>query len=119
MLVMSVLPAHAQVAVQTSDFSVTTADAAAVVIHVHHKFRPGPIRIPVLLIHGTWGNSGTWDFPGRSVMDYLAVRGYDVYALDLRGMGLFQVRGPPSSRVDMFSRVTDAIAVHQHCVATA
>jgi pimeloyl-ACP methyl ester carboxylesterase len=118
MLVMSVLPAHAQVAVQTSDFSVPTADAAHVVIHVHHKFGPQPLRVPVLLIHGTWGNSGTWDFPNRSVMDYLAVRGYDVYALDLRGMGLFQVNPPPYSQIDIYTRVQDAIAVAQYIVAT-
>jgi pimeloyl-ACP methyl ester carboxylesterase len=116
--VMGVLPAHAQVAVQTSDFYVTTTDSAAVKIYVHHKFGPGPSRVPVLLIHGTWVNSGTWDFPGRSVMDYLAVRGYDVYALDLRGMGLFQVNPPPYSQIDIFTRVNDAVAVAGYIVAT-
>jgi pimeloyl-ACP methyl ester carboxylesterase len=110
-LLLSVLPTRAQVAVQTSDFTVTTKDAARVVINVHHKFGPAPLKIPVLLIHGTWGNSGTWDFPGRSVMDYLAVRGYDVYAPDLRGMGHMQVNAPPYSQIDIFSRVNDAIAV--------
>lgn len=115
---LSVWPTRAQLAVQTSDFTVTTTDAAHVVIHVHHKFGPAPLKIPVLLIHGTWGNSGTWDFPGRSVMDYLAVRGYDVYALDLRGMGLFQVNPPPYSQIDIFSRVNDAVAVAQFIVNT-
>jgi pimeloyl-ACP methyl ester carboxylesterase len=117
-LLLSVSPARAQLAVQTSDFSVTTTDPAQVVIHVHHKFGAGPLKIPVLLIHGTWGNSGTWDFPGRSVMDYLAARGYDVYAPDLRGMGLAQVNAPPYSQIDILSRVNDAIAVAQHIVDT-
>ena len=84
--VMSTLPVHAQQpAVQSSDFKVVTADGVS--IHVHRKIGPAPNKIPVLLIHGTWGDGRTWDFPDRSVMDHLAVRGYDVYALDLRGMG--------------------------------
>src|SRR5260370_26944698 len=84
--VMSILPARAQEsAIQSFDFRVTTRDG--VNIHVHRKVGPAPNRVPVLLVHGSWGNALTWDFPGRSVMDYLAVRGYAVYAVDLRGMG--------------------------------
>jgi pimeloyl-ACP methyl ester carboxylesterase len=37
--------------------------------------RSPPTKVPVLLIHGTWGNAQTWDFPRRSVMDYLASGG--------------------------------------------
>jgi pimeloyl-ACP methyl ester carboxylesterase len=106
-LLLSILPARAQVAVQSSPFIVHTSDGVR--IYVNHKFGPAPLKIPVLLIHGTWGNSGTWDFPGRSVMDYLAVRGYDVYALDMRGMG--QSDNPGYANIDIPSRVEDARAV--------
>jgi len=60
--VMSTLPVHAQQpAVQSSDFRVVTADGVS--IHVHRKIGPAPNKIPVLLIHGTWGDGRTWDFP--------------------------------------------------------
>jgi len=106
--VMSILPAHAQEsAIQSFDFRVTTSDG--VNIHVHRKVGPAPNRVPVLLVHGSWGNALTWDFPGRSVMDYLAVRGYDVYALDLRGMG--GSVDPNFFTVDLLSRMNDVVAV--------
>ena len=74
--VVSVLPAHAQQSVvQLPDIYVTSDNYS---IHVSHKAGAQPSKIPVLLIHGSWGNAQTWDFPGRSVMDYLAARGYDV-----------------------------------------
>lgn len=107
LLLFSVLPARAQVAVESSSFTVTTSDGVR--INVKHKFGPAPLKIPVLLIHGTWGNSATWDFPGRSVMDYLAVRGYDVYALDMRGMGLSDNPGYPT--INLNARMEDARAV--------
>lgn len=106
-MLLSILPARGQVTVQTSPFTVTTSDGVR--IYVNHKFGPAPLKIPVLLIHGTWGNSGTWDFPGRSVMNYLAVRGYDVYALDMRGMG--QSDNPGYSKIDLYTRMEDARAV--------
>jgi pimeloyl-ACP methyl ester carboxylesterase len=76
----------------TSFASTTTTFIAAqdgVQIAVHHYARDtGPTRAtPVLLVHGTWGDSRTWTFPGRSCVDYLTQRGYDVFAVDLRGMG--------------------------------
>src|SRR6266496_5585209 len=67
-------------------YYVTTADGVS--IFVREKSITNGNKIPVLLVHGTWANSQTWDFPGRSVMDYLALRGYDAYALDMRGMGM-------------------------------
>jgi pimeloyl-ACP methyl ester carboxylesterase len=115
--VMSTLPAHAQLqqpAIVSSDFFVPTADQVS--IHVHRKVGPAPNRVPVLLIHGTWGNGGTWDFPGRSVMDRLAVRGYDVYALDLRGMGTSS--NPGYANIDIFNRVNDAAAVATYIATT-
>lgn len=83
-------------------------------INVHHKFSDERGRIPVLLVHGSWGNAQTWDFPGRSVMDFLAVSGYDVYALDLRGEG-HSVPADGSAvnfaNVDITGRVNDVAAV--------
>src|ERR1700687_2821403 len=79
------IDATAKRSIVSSDFFVKTADGVS--IHVHRKVGTKGGKVPVLLIHGTWGDGRTWDFPGRSLMDYLAVNGYDAYALDLRGMG--------------------------------
>src|SRR4051812_40321028 len=54
--------------------------------------RPAHPRRSVLLVHGrTWSALPDFDLqvPGEhlSVMDALAARGYDVYAIDLRGYG--------------------------------
>jgi pimeloyl-ACP methyl ester carboxylesterase len=115
MFVMSTLPARAQQpAVQSSDFHVRTMDGVS--IHVHRKVGAAPKKVPVLLIHGTWGDGRTWDFPDRSVMDHLAVQGYDVYALDLRGMGSSD--HPPYLTIDIVNRVNDAAAVASYIVAT-
>ena len=112
MFVMSILPARAQQSVvQLPDIYVTSDNYS---IHVSHKAGAQPSKVPVLLIHGSWGNAQTWDFPGRSVMDYLAVRGYDVYALDLRGMGKSIPRptGPADYfPIDILGRMRDASAV--------
>jgi pimeloyl-ACP methyl ester carboxylesterase len=106
----SALPAVAQVpAIASYKFIIGNGGIS---IQVYEKVGPQPTKVPVLLIHGTWGNAQTWDFPGRSVMDYLAVRGYDVYALDLRGEG---ASGPPApvdyTKIDIVNRVSDAAAV--------
>ena len=106
------LPAHAQESVvQLPDIFVRSDNY---LIHVSHKAGPQPTKVPVLLVHGSWGNAQTWDFPGRSVMNYLASRGYDVYALDLRGMG--GTTPAPSGPADYFpidipGRVRDVAAV--------
>ena len=99
--------------VQSSDFFVTTSDNIS--IHVHRKMAANPAKVPVLLIHGTWCDGRVWDFPGRSVMDYLAVRGYDVYALDMRGMGQ-SVYSASYFTIDLVSRLNDAIAVASYIV---
>jgi len=112
MFLIAILPARAQQSVvQLPDIYVTSDNYS---IHVSHKAGAHPSNIPVLLIHGSWGNAQTWDFPGRSVMDYLAVRGYDVYALDLRGMGKSIPRptGPADYfPIDILGRMRDAAAV--------
>src|SRR5258707_2568154 len=112
MLLISILPARAQQpVVQLPDIYVTSDNYS---VHVSHKAGAQPSKVPVLLIHGSWVNSQTWDFPGRSVMDYLAVLGYDVYALDLRGMGdSLPAQAIPTDYfpIDILGRVRDAAAV--------
>ena len=49
----------------------------------------------------------------RSVMDYLAMNGYDVYALDMRGMGESE-RPPDYSTIGLLDRVNDLEAVASH-----
>jgi pimeloyl-ACP methyl ester carboxylesterase len=108
------LPAKTQEpVVQSSDFFVTTSDNIS--IHVHRKIGAHPAKIPVLLIHGSWCDGRVWDFPGRSVMDYLAVRGYDVYTLDMRGMGQ-SVYSANYSTIVLETRLQDAIAVASYIV---
>jgi pimeloyl-ACP methyl ester carboxylesterase len=107
----SVSPMQAQErehVIQGTDFYVTTSGVS---IHVHRKVGDEPNKVPILLIHGSWGNAQTWDFPGRSVMDYLAVRGYDVYALDLRGEGSSGPFPRDYSQIDVVNRVSDAASV--------
>lgn len=47
----------------------------------------GGTRAPVLLIHGFGENRYAWHLPSRSLANYLAKRGFDVFNLDLRGHG--------------------------------
>jgi pimeloyl-ACP methyl ester carboxylesterase len=97
--------------VETSFFVETSDDIS---IHVREKSPGGGTsKVPVLLVHGLWGNSQTWDFPGRSVMDHLAERGYDVYALDMRGMG--ESESPRNyGKLKLLDRVKDLEAVASH-----
>ena len=103
-------------AIHREEVSVLTDDGVS--IHVLHKFRPGGRRkAPVLLVHGTWGNSSVWDIPERSVMNDLAERGYDVYALDLRGMGQSD-RPANYATIGLLDRVRDVTAVASYIVTT-
>ncbi|PYU81712.1 MAG: hypothetical protein DMG50_15005 [Acidobacteria bacterium] len=112
MMLINSVPARAQQSVvHLPDIYVTSDNYS---IHVSHKAGAQPSKVPVLLIHGSWVNSQTWDFPGRSVMDSLAVLGYDVYALDLRGMGgSLPAPAIPTDYfpIDILGRVRDAAAV--------
>jgi len=57
----------------------------------HTAPRHAPMGLPVLFIHGSSFPSGlSFDFrmDGQSWMDWLAARGFDVYALDFPGYGL-------------------------------
>jgi pimeloyl-ACP methyl ester carboxylesterase len=77
----------------TEEFMVPARDAG-IEIFVRNK-RPADMRTfsparTVLFVHGaTYPAHTTFDLPieGRSWMDHIAARGYDVYLLDLRGYG--------------------------------
>jgi pimeloyl-ACP methyl ester carboxylesterase len=99
--------------IQSRGFFVETSDGVS--IHVRHEKvrRGGTTKVPILLVHGTWQTSQIWDFPGRSVMNHLAKNGYDVYALDMRGMG--ESERPPDppdyNTIHLLDRVKDLEAV--------
>jgi pimeloyl-ACP methyl ester carboxylesterase len=64
---------------------------------------PGAPGRTVLLVHGlTYPGSAVFDLPldGRSWMDVIAARGFDVWSVDIRGYGR-------SSRPDIFTRPAD------------
>ena len=53
-----------------------------------HRVRgPEATRAPVLLVHGFGMNGKMWHLSRRSFAAYLARQGYDVFILDLRGVG--------------------------------
>jgi pimeloyl-ACP methyl ester carboxylesterase len=57
-----------------------------------HRYRPGvgvPAHsTPVIVVHGISANARTWSLtPERSLPRYLAARGWDVWSVDLRGVG--------------------------------
>lgn len=67
----------------------TTADGWRVAMH---HYRPGPgvpaQTIPVVVCHGISANERSWSLDeDRSFPRYLATRGWDVWAIDLRGVG--------------------------------
>jgi|SRR5215211_2544038 len=99
--------------IKSKDFSVETSDGVS--IHVSEKVvrSGGTNKVPILLVHSLWNNSQSWDSPGRSVMNYLATNGYDVYALDMRGMGKSERPLPPAdyNSIHLLDRVKDLEAV--------
>ena len=101
--------AAASSTIQSHEFFVETSDHVS--IHVSEKVRSGGTKkVPILLVHALWNNSQSWDFPGRSVMNYLATNGYDVYALDMRGMGESE-RPLDYNTIGLLDRVKDLEAV--------
>ncbi len=65
------------------DVKVITEDDATIALH--HHFGRGP---PVLLVHGISSNHSFWDLdPQHSLAEWLVGRGWDVWAVDLRGHG--------------------------------
>jgi pimeloyl-ACP methyl ester carboxylesterase len=96
---------------------VTTQDGIQVAVHRYLR-DTGPTHASVLLVHGTWGDARTWTFAGRSCVDYLTERGYEVFAVDLRGMGdsIF-----PASywAIGLPERTQDVAAAAAYVAATA
>ncbi len=61
------------------------------------KRLPGrPSRAALLLVHGFGTNRYTWHLDQRSLSAWLASRGYDVFNLELRGIGRSRALGAPS-----------------------
>src|SRR5512140_3391315 len=58
----------------------------------------GGTRAPVLLVHGFGQNRYAWHLPSRSLVNYLAREGFDVFNLDLRGHGRSRHLGARRSR---------------------
>ena len=74
----------------------------------------GGSRAPVLLVHGFGQNRYAWHLPARSVANYFARAGFDVFNLDLRGHGRSRHFGarPPRS-VDDYIAEDLPIAVEE------
>lgn len=54
-------------------------------LEIIHKESPQQTgTVPLLFVHGAWHGAWCWDV---YFLDYFATRGYDVYALSLRGHG--------------------------------
>lgn len=66
-----------------------TADGWEIAMH-HYRPAPGTPGhpIPVVICHGISANERSWSLtPERSLPRFLAARGWDVWAIDLRGVG--------------------------------
>ena len=50
----------------------------------------GPSKGPVVLVHGFAQNRYSWHTSRRSMVNWLALKGWDVYNLELRGHGRWQ-----------------------------
>ena len=99
------------VRIEHREFLVRAEDGVSIAVHEKRQARSDG-ALPVLLVHGTWSNASLWDFPGRSVMDHLAARGFDVYALDLRGMG--DSDKPDYGDIGLVERARDVTAAVRH-----
>ena len=58
----------------------------------------GGTLAPILLVHGFGQNRYAWHLPSRSLVNYLASAGFDVFNLDLRGHGRSRHLGARRSR---------------------
>ncbi|WP_027525607.1 alpha/beta hydrolase [Bradyrhizobium sp. Ec3.3] len=75
------------------DFMIPS-DTAGISLHLRNKRAAAQKAFSaertILMVHGaTYSSASLFDVPlgGRSFMDHLAVQGYDVFALDVRGYG--------------------------------
>ncbi len=79
--------AHGWDGVTEEDHHALTADGWRIALHRYRPQRPR-YREPVLLTHGFIENRRIWDLAeDRSLARDLAGRGFDVWALELRGSG--------------------------------
>ncbi len=90
---MKVLNQRSDAAIATQDFFVPS-DTAGIDLHLRRKrlahVEKFPAERTLLLMHGATFSSGSlFDAPmgGASFMDQLAIAGFDVYAVDVRGYG--------------------------------
>lgn len=63
------------------DVTVTTTDNAASASKTITLF-----QTPVLLVHGTWSDSSTWNQSGASMVQWLQQKGYDVTTMDYNSL---------------------------------
>jgi len=92
--VIAILQAHAAGGAPLRVSDLRVASDAGIELHLRNKHPAAQDKFLaeriVLFVHGaTFPSSSTFDvdLPGGSWMDYVAQRGYDVYALDIRGYG--------------------------------
>ncbi|MFT3923193.1 MAG: alpha/beta hydrolase [Myxococcales bacterium] len=79
----------------------------------------GPTVAPIILVHGFGQNHYAWHLPERSLVNYLADAGFDVFNVDLRGHGRSAEMGSERSRgVDDYIR-GDLPAVLDHVLAVS
>lgn len=71
---------------QAEIYDVTTDDGQDLVLR-RIVPRASNAYPPVLMLHGLAANHLTWRFPERSLADWLAERGHDVWLAELRGHG--------------------------------
>jgi len=77
-------------AVPAERIDVSARDGLRLALHRVHYPNAGPA---VLLLHGLAANRTAFHFPGRSLADWLATRGFDCYVAELRGHGDSERRG--------------------------
>src|SRR5687767_3429892 len=72
---------------------------------VRKRRNEGETHAPVILVHGFGQNRYAWHMPERSMSNYLADLGFDVFNVDLRGHGRSATLGSERSRgVDEYIR---------------
>ena len=73
----------------------------------------GPTKQPVVLVHGFAQNRYSWHTSTRSMSNWLAARGWDVYNLEMRGHGRSRVKGQSSAEC-FDDYVEDVARVAEH-----
>jgi len=118
-LVLLPLGAYAQTARIVGETFMIPARDPGITLHVRNKRLDGLTQFAadriVLFVHGaTYPSEAGFDIPlgGVSWMDYVAVRGFDVYMVDVRGYGRSTrpvAMGQPASENPPFAHTADAV----------